>query len=165
MKRTPLKRKTPLKARRRPQNALGRPLLRQIGKDAVPQAKKRIQALLREKAIQRDGGCVLRHYPEAGPCGGYRKDGGLILQAEHLVTRVNSISYGDMRNIVCLCRHHHGRFKPQHGRLYWELVERHVGPERWAWIRRVEEEHRNHKTHRMTLWDWQKVDLALRADL
>jgi hypothetical protein len=26
-----------------------------------------------------------------------------------------------MRNIVCLCSHHHGRFKPQHGRLYWEL--------------------------------------------
>ena len=37
--------------------------------------KDEIQDLLREGAIKRDGGCILRHYPETGECGGYRNDG------------------------------------------------------------------------------------------
>jgi hypothetical protein len=36
-------------------------------------------------------GRILCHYPESGTCGGYRQDGQLILQAEHLVTRSSSI--------------------------------------------------------------------------
>ena len=52
----------------------------------------RIQALLRAIVIITDGGCVLRFYTEAGACGGYTNAGDLILQAEHLVTRANSIS-------------------------------------------------------------------------
>ena len=144
---------------------LRRSLLQKISTDTTPETKHRIQALLRALAIRRDGGCILRHYSEAGSCGGYRNDGELILQAEHLVTRSNGISYGDMRNIVCLCSHHHGHFKPQHGRLYWELVERHVGPKRWEWFKRVEEAHRNHRANRMGLWEWQKIEYALKQEL
>src|SRR5713226_824439 len=46
------------------------PLL-QSSKSPVALCKARIQASLREITIKRDGGCVLRHYPEAGNCGGY----------------------------------------------------------------------------------------------
>jgi hypothetical protein len=69
--------------------------------------KRTIQAKLREGAILRDGGCLLRHFPEAGRCGGIRKDGELILQAEHLITRANSATYADLRNVICICRNHH----------------------------------------------------------
>src|SRR5665213_940960 len=45
--------------------------LRKSSKTPVALCKIRIQPLVRETAIIRDGGCVLRHYPEAGACGGY----------------------------------------------------------------------------------------------
>ena len=153
MIRTPFKRGT---------SSLKRSPFRKSSKSPVALCKIRIQALLRQAAINRDGGCVLRHYEEAGACGGYKKDGELILQAEHLVTRGNSISFGDMRNIVCLCRNHHGFWKPQFSRLYWELVERHIGKERWEWIKRVEADRRPHP---MCLYDWEKIELALTQEL
>ena len=132
-------------------------------KSPVAKCKDRIQALLREIAIERDGGCVLRLYPEAGQCGGYGpKSGKLILQAEHLNTRERTISYGDMRNIVCLCQRHHGYFKQQYGALYWDLIRKHIGEERWAWLQRVIADR---KTYNMTLWDWEKVEIALKQDL
>ena len=156
MKRSFLKRRTPL----RKSGASKRP---KSDQDTVSHCKARIQALLREIVMIRDGGCVLRQFPEeAGACGGYRKDGQLILQAEHLVTRANSISYGDLRNIVCLCQRHHGFFKPQHSRLYWELIEHIVGYKTWDWIKAVEKDKRPHRT---TLWDWQKIELSLRQHL
>lgn len=136
--------------------------LKRKSKSDTAQCKDRIQKLLREHVIQRDGGCVLRHYEEAGACGGYRNDGVLILQAEHLITRSNSGSYGEMGNIVCLCKRHHGFWKPQHSRLYWELIERHIGEERWTWLKRVEADKR---PHRFTLYDWEKTEMGLRQDL
>jgi hypothetical protein len=153
VKRAPLKRKTPLRSRSR---------LRIQSDDDSAEVKRRIQAFLRECVIIRDGGCVLRLYPESGACGGCRNDGQLILQAEHLVTRSNSVSYGDLRNIVCLCQRHHGFFKPQYSRLYWELIERHIGPERWAWIKRVEADRR---PYRFYLADWKALEVGLTADL
>ena len=60
--------------------------------------------------------------------------GDLILQAEHHTA--NSISFGDLRNIACLCRDHHLKFKPQHGRVYWECIERYVTPEAMGLDRR-----------------------------
>jgi hypothetical protein len=125
--------------------------------------KENIQALLRQIAIKRDGGCVLRNYSDAGACGGYgSKSGKLILQAEHLVTRANSISFGDMRNIVCLCQHHHGHFKPQHSRLYWDLIREHIGEECWAWIKRVEADKKPYRFHTS---DWAKIEAALKQEL
>jgi hypothetical protein len=124
--------------------------------------KRNIQALLRELAIVRDGGCVLRHDPEAGQCGGYRQDGELIYQAEHLVTRSNSVSYGDMRNIVFLCRHHHGHWKPENSIRYWRLIEHHIGPVRWAWAQRVLDDR---APHRFYVSDWKAIELALWAEL
>ena len=74
--------------------------LRKKSKNPASQAKERIQALLRLLAIARDNGWVLRHYPEAEACGGYRNDGELILQAEHLNDRKYSVSFAEMNNIV-----------------------------------------------------------------
>lgn len=162
MKRTALKRKTPLKSGGFLRRGTA---LRARGSSDVSETKERIQALLRDTVIITDGGCILRFYSEAGPCGGYTNAGDLILQAEHLVTRANSVSYGDLRNLVCLCRDHHLKFKPQHGRIYWELIERYVGPERWAWIKSVEADERAHKPHRFTLYDWQKIEMFLRTKL
>lgn len=171
MKRTPLKRKTWIKRGnsslasytgfQRTQSIQRKTRLRKKSLGAVPKTKDRIQALLRAIAIKRDGGCVLRNYRIAA-CGGYTKSGELILQAEHLVTRANSISYADMRNIVCLCAYHHGRWKPQYSRLYWELIEKIIGPERWAWVKTVE----NDPTpYRFTEYDWQKLEIALAEEL
>jgi hypothetical protein len=87
--------------------------------------KQEIQDTLRAVVIERDGGCILRHYSETGACGGYRKDGQLILQAEHLHTRSNSASFADSRLVICLCRHHHGDWKPQHADEYYQIVRRH----------------------------------------
>lgn len=110
--------------------------LRRKGKSPTAKAKDRIQSLLREKAIARDGGCVMRLYQELLPhsyldCGPYRTDGELVLQAEHLVTRADSRSYADMDNIICLCKRHHFYFKKQHGAVYWHIVRKHIGERRW----------------------------------
>ncbi len=116
--------------------------------------KEKIQALLRKNAIERDGGCVLRHYTEAGRCGGYRNDGELILQAEHLNGRSHSVSYGDMDNIVCLCKNHHIFFKKREPVLYWILIRAHIGEERW---RKVEAWTKDRSPHRMFTQDWQDI--------
>jgi hypothetical protein len=81
--------------------------LKQKSGSDTAQIKERIQALLRAAVIQRDGGCIFRDYSEAGACGGYRKDGELVLRADHLNTRARNISYGDVRLAVCACQRHH----------------------------------------------------------
>lgn len=162
MKRSWLKRKTELKAKKPwnpPKTALRRTKIRVVGHSDTAELKKEIQAILRDMAIIIDGGCVLRHYPEAGACSGYRKDGELILQAEHLITRGNTATFGDMRNIVCLCRHHHGHFKPQESLLYWDLIKRYVGKTRWAWIERARADRSPHKI------DLKLLKIVLEQDL
>jgi hypothetical protein len=139
-----------------------RTALRRKSNSPTSECTERIQALLRAIAIARDGGCVLRHYVEAGACGGYRNDGELILQAEHLNTRERNISYGDMRNIVCLCRHHHGQWKPQYSALYWSLIRRHIGEQRWAWLERVIADNRSYP---MGIHEWLIVEIALKAEM
>jgi len=123
MKKSPLRAKSGFK--KIPKGAatpVSRSTLRNSGKSEVSQCKKRIQALLRRLAIERDQGCVLRHYQDMLPPSylGCSE----VLQAEHLHTRGSSGSFGDMRNIVCLCHRHHIFFKPQHSQLYWEIIEK-----------------------------------------
>jgi len=107
-----------------------------------------------EQEIQRDRGCIFRHYPEAGACGGYRKDGALILQADHLNTRARNISYGDVRLAVCACQRHHIFWKPQHP------DGEHIGPERSALLDRVIADQ---TPYRFFLSDWQKLEASLRS--
>jgi hypothetical protein len=57
------------------------------GKNETSIVKREIQEVVREIVIRRDGGCFLDH---TGNCSGYAKDGHLILQANHLITRANA---------------------------------------------------------------------------
>lgn len=133
------------------------------GKSPVSLCKKRIQALLREIAIKRDKGCIMRHYPEAGSCGGYgKKSKKLILQAEHLNSRERNFSFGDMRNIVLLCKHHHFNFKKKKGLLYWSLIRKHIGEKRWAW---VEGAVHDQKIYKMSLSDWNLIEISLQKEV
>jgi hypothetical protein len=113
-----------------------------------------------EQEIQRDRGCIFRHYPEAGACGGYRKDGALILQADHLNTRARNISYGDVRLAVCACQRHHIFWKPQHPDQYMRIAREHIGPERSALLDRVIADQ---TPYRFFLSDWQKLEASLRS--
>lgn len=101
---------------------------RKIRKSAT--IKERIQALLREIVIIRDGGCIFREYSIAGNCGGYRNDGELVLQYDHLNSRTYAISYSDFRLGVCVCKRHHIFWKKQNSSLYDKLVRKHIGKER-----------------------------------
>lgn len=153
-----LKRKTPLRTSGKPYNTLGRhsslksSTLAKISKSPIAATKRRIQSLLREIVSRRDGGCVLLRYPIAGLCGG-------VLQGEHLITRSRSATFGDTRNIVCLCQKHHIFWKPQNSRLYWELIEEILGPARWSWLKLAEANNAPFKA------DWVAVEMALIHEL
>ena len=75
--------------------------------NSTPAVKDRIQDLLRQIVIIRDGGCILRNVLGHN-CNGFAKDGHLILQADHLLTRANSQTYADSRLVVCVCKGAHG---------------------------------------------------------
>lgn len=141
--------------------------LRREGKSDSAVAKREIQDLLREYVILRDGGCFLRNYYEvAGRCGGWRNDGELILQADHLNSRAHSVSYADTRNVLCLCRHHHGNWKKENPGPYMMLARRYVvenfGEAHWAWVERVM---LDRKPYSMGAYEWGKCILALRQDI
>ena len=121
--------------------------------------KAKIQATLREIVIIRDKGCILRKSPIAGKCGGFRKDGELILQAEHLNSRIHSISFADPRLVVCLCQRHHIFWKPQEPALYNDLVRKIIGEQRCNLWDRVKEDRGAYKM------DWKMELLALKQEL
>jgi hypothetical protein len=120
--------------------------IRVKGHSDTADLKDEIQSILRSIVIKRDGGCILRHYSEAGVCGGYRKDGTLILQAEHLHTRANAASFSDSRLVVCICRNHHIFYKPQHADEYYRFVRNHIGKQRSDLLTRVQDDRTPHKT-------------------
>jgi hypothetical protein len=144
--------------------------LQSEGKSPTALCKKRIQALLREIVILRDGGCVLRHFQHiAGRCFNTTptKDGHLILQFDHLNSRAFSVSYADTRNGVCACEGHHGTWKLRNPVVYVALVREYIlattGGARW-WAK-VEEFLHDRSVHHMTRWDWEKQELALKQEL
>lgn len=138
--------KTALKHSQKP---LRRTKLRLAGVSTTSELKRDIQAILRAIVIKRDGGCLLRG---RGNCTE-------ILQAEHLITRSNSATFGDTRNIACLCTYHHLFFKKQHPMLYWKYIQEKIGPKRWAWLQLALEDRSPHKM------DWKLVKIALTQEL
>src|SRR3990167_2408830 len=78
-----------------------------IGRETTKELKEAIQDQLRAIVIKRDGGCVMRGR-FGHTCSGFRKDGELILQADHLVSRSHSATYADERLVVCVCKGLHG---------------------------------------------------------
>lgn len=147
MKKSPLKRTAWI---RKPTTPLKRTRLRVAGVSDTALLKKDIQALLRQIVIKRDGGCFLRNYqsrinPQYKNCGGYRKDGELILQAEHLHSRSNASSFSDSRLVVCVCQRHHIYYKPQHSAEYNELAKEFIGKQNAELWDRVREDRTPYK--------------------
>jgi len=98
-----LKRKKPLRSG--PSGSLSRrTMLATLGKSDTAKTKQRIQALLRQGVIARDGGCILR---DVRHCNGLPGVPGVVLQADHLITRANSATFGDLRLVVCVCKRCH----------------------------------------------------------
>jgi hypothetical protein len=75
--------------------------LRSNGKSETAKCKVRIQALLRELALLRDGGCVLSDLGGTGDipyCHSQStKDGHMVLQCDHLNSRQFNVSFADLR--------------------------------------------------------------------
>jgi hypothetical protein len=122
--------------------------------------KDRIQDLLREIGILRDGGCILRDFWEAGACGPHKvSNGKLVLQFDHLNSRGFSVSYSDERLGVCVCLHHHFFFKKRYPKKYETMIEKAIGPERYSLLERV----RNDRTpHHMGAGDWKLEEMRLK---
>lgn len=136
--------------------------LRKKSASPTAECKDRIQALLREIAIIRDGGCVFRNYPESGDCGGYRKDGELILQFDHLNTRARNISFGDARLGVCVCLRHHFYYKKQFPFEYERIAIEVIGEKRATLLHRVREDR---KSYPFGIYEWGNIELALQQEL
>lgn len=127
--------------------------LKRKGTSDTTKIKDEIQALLRQIVIIRDGGCVLRKI---------RHCNHPVLQADHLITRSNSATFGDSRLVVCLCKACHGGFKQWHKEKYDALVKTVLPKERVALWERCEQERSSHKANKM---DWKLVKLSLEQEL
>lgn len=148
-----------------PKTALKRTQLSKVGKSPVAVTKRHIQALLREIVILRDQGCILRNVRNCGGEAGYTfldggKIGKVVLQADHLITRSNSATYGDSRLVVCLCRPCHGGYKQWHKPEYDALVRTLISKERVALWDRCQND-----SWRVSKMDWKLVELALEKEL
>lgn len=155
-----LQHKTPLKRSTK---------LRVAGHSEVAETKRNIQALLRDIVIKRDGGCILRNVgisPLYPYCNGYAKDGHLILQADHLISRGNAATYADSRLVVCVCKGHHG-WKSIGSNLrkrqYDEIVRQLLPPERVKLWDACERD--SWRPHRAYAADWKLAEAALKAEL
>jgi hypothetical protein len=127
----------------------------------------RIQALLREIVIIRDGGCILRSVYGIPGCGGYAKDGHLIWQADHLITRGSNATYADSRLVVCVCKAHHA-WKSLGSNVnkaqYEAAVRKVLSPDRVSlWDRCEIDRHRTQA--RKYASDWTLAELALQKEL
>ena len=115
--------------------------------------------LLRSVVIARDEGCVLRNSPEAGACGGFTNDKVLILQADHLHSRVHSISFGDSRLAVCVCLRHHIFWKKQYPAEYEKIIRKIIGRKRCKLLDQVRADYKPYKM------DWKLVRFGLYDEL
>lgn len=142
---------------------LKRSKLRFKGVSDTAKTKERIQALVRSIVILRDGGCILRDVYGVPACNGYRKDGGMIYQADHLVSRGNSATFGDTRLIVCVCKGHHG-WKSVGSNLrkaeYDAVVKKLLSPQRLALWELAEAERFKPQPQ-----DWALIEIALKQEL
>lgn len=142
--------------------AMKRIRLRLQGVSETSEVKDEIQNTVRAIVILRDGGCIMRDSPHAPACNGYRTDGKLVLQADHLITRANSATYADPRLIICVCKGHHG-WKKWHPKEYDALVTTLISPERVALWKRCEED--SWRPTRTGIYDWKLSLIALKRDL
>jgi len=126
--------------------------LRAKGNSELSKCKDRIQKLLTMIVRKRDGECVFAPYPETGACSG-------PTAADHIISRARAATYGDLRNVICVCQRHHIYWKPQNPVMYVDIVK---GIVDWEWIEKAEKDRGGHN---FTLWDWQKIEMNLIQEL
>ena len=112
--------------------------LRVAGHSSTAGVKTRIRALLRQLASKRDGGCVLRHYPEPGGAAAATR----ILGSSSFRPSIS------LREVTLVSVRGHAQHRlplPAPPRLQARALAallgahpRHIGPERVAWLDRVE---------------------------
>lgn len=139
--------------------------LQMRGVDDTSVLKENIQDLVREIVILRDDGCVFKKEP-GHICSGFAKDGHLILQADHLITRGNSGTFADTRLIVCVCKGIHG-WKSVGSNMrkaeYDIRVKKLISPDRLElWD---EWDKKKYQTTRMTAYDWKLEIVNLKNEL
>jgi hypothetical protein len=137
--------------------------LRTKGKSIVATVKDSIQAWLRAIVIKRDGGCILRNVRY---CNGLPDIPGVVLQADHLVTRSNSATFADSRLVVCLCRPCHA-WKSLGGNQrkgqYDALVRTLLSADRVELWDRCEKD--SWRPVRTDAYDWKLAEAALKQEL
>lgn len=145
-RRTPLKRKAPLRVK---------------GISDTATIKDEIQALLREIVMLRDGQCILADIR----CNHIVGMPGVVFQAEHLIERSNSATYADSRLVVCVCRDCHGwkHFKKSNHDLYDVLVKQRISPERVALWEKCDAN--SWRPQRTSATDWKLTLIALKQEL
>ena len=141
---------------------VGKPMkrtkLRLVGHSTASQDKKEIQRLLREIVILRDKKCILyglRCHHEHGV-------DEVVWQAEHLIERSNSATYGDTRLVVLVCRNCHGwkHFKKSNHDQYDRWVKTKLSKERVDLWKKCEED-----SWRVNKIDWKLVIVGLKQEL
>ncbi len=149
----------------KPRQPLRRTRLKIKGSSDTSTVKDEIQDTARDIVIIRDGGCIFRN-KKGHICSGFAKDGHLILQADHLITRGNSGTFADTRLIVCVCKGIHGwksvgsnRNKAQYDEMLKEIlpkdrVELWEKCERDSW-----------RPQRVSAYDWKLELVALKQEL
>ncbi len=147
--------------------------LRVVGISTTAELKREIQDLLRQIVIIRDGGCILRYlqgklYKDIPIpyCNGYKNDGTLIYQADHLLERSNSETYAVSKLVVCVCKGHHG-WKSVGSNLrkkeYDSIIRDLLPPERVKLWDACEK--RRLMSYKMGAYDWKLEIINLRAEL
>lgn len=144
MKQSWLKRKSGFK--QKPTTPMRRARLRVKGHSETADLRDQAQGLLRAIAIQRDKKCVLSNYPETGKCGPHKKNGELILQYDHLNSRVHARSFSDSRLGILVCQRHHIFYKRQYPFEYERCAIDAIGKERAKLLYRVREDRTAYKT-------------------
>ena len=144
---------------RKPTVPLKRTKLRVVGVSTTAELKKEIQRLVRACVILRDKGCVLRNKRH---CGGNLDTVGVVIQADHLITRANSATFADTRLIVCICKGCH-LWKKYNENMYDALIREVISKERVKLWEKCEAD--RYTTKRTGAWDWKIYIVQVEKEL
>ena len=164
LKRSPFKKKLPDFSKpnflTRPRKPLKKTKIRVVGHSEVSEIKQEIQDTLRQICILRDGKCIL-----FGIKCRHQYGDGEVYQAEHLVERSNSETYGDPRLVVLVAKPCHGwkHFNDSNKEQYDKWVRTKISKERVELWDKCKADH--WKPKKTGSYDWKLVLLALKQEL
>ena len=139
--------------------------MRTTSKTESAQAKQRIQELLRKIGLQRQKGkCFFEGKVvdyRVHQCSGWRADGELVMQYDHLNSRAYNVSYANPDCGVVICKGLH-LWKKYHKDTYDKAARKYIGKKRRELWDRVADDK---KIYPMSAYDWMKCELALKEEL